>query len=450
MLFRIYPSKDTFVTDYQVNGVPSTGSNVGSSEVLQLFKIAGVSGSTTATATGSLSNILMSFDVTQFAALPSTGVSYFLRLYDVQHDSTLPSSYDAEVLPVSQSWDEGIGFDVDDFVDDGFANWVQPKTNVYWKVPGGDVLTGSVPYHFDSGFENLEVDVSTIVKSWLAGASNNGFLIRISSSLQADPHDYFIKMFSSRETGYLDRRPVLEARWDDSLKDDRNDFVFDYPSTLFLYNSVRGVATNLTGVGTGSMHVGISDASGTLLSVLGSYTGQTGIYSATFTLPTGSYSGSVFFDSWGSGSFSFMTGAFRPSAGFSTDELLPAQYFVSMPTLKPEYETTELAQLRLFVRNQDYNPAAVLTGSSLSTGLVIPKAYYRIDNDRTKETVVPFGTGSLEFTRLSYRKSGNYFTFPMNNLAPGDVYRLLFLFNIDGQSQLIDGNFKFRIKPCKI
>src|SRR5258708_1916025 len=140
-----------------------------------------------------------------------------------------------------------------------------------------------------------------------------------------------------------------------------------------------------------------------------------------------------------------MTGNFVPSNNFSQPSSLPQVYQVSVPNLKNTYSTDESPQVRLFIRGKNYNPAVVLTASSDPNGLVVTKGYFSIRNDRTEEVVLPFGTGTVETTRLSYDQRGNYFNFFMKTLVPGNVYRLVFLFNADGQKQLIDPGFKFRI-----
>ncbi len=57
---------------------------------------------------------------------------------------------------------------------------------------------------------------------------------------------------------------------------------------------------------------------------------------------------------------------------------------MNINNLKNSYELIESPQLRLFIRTVDYNPAVVLTGTLVMPNLVVAKAYYRIDNDRTK------------------------------------------------------------------
>lgn len=450
-IFRIFAQNDTFITNYLKDNVAQTGSNFGASEILYLFKQTAI----TSSLSSSLARILMKFDFSGIAALtasnqaPASGISYRLFLRDARHAQTKPASYDVEIFQLSRSWDEGNGQDLDTFLDAGYANWMKAKSNVSWTAPGGDIISSpSVTTHFDTGHEDLNVDITPIVNSWLTGSrTNNGLLIRVSSSQEADSSDYYIKMFHSRVTHFPDRRPYIEAAWDDSRRDDRDNFVFDNTGSLFLYNIVRGQLTNIPTVGTNKLLVRITDKSGTLTTVTASHTGITGIYSASFAIATGSYSGSVFNDIWFSGSRTYTTGTFYPTDDFSVQSVPVGPYFVSFPNIKNTYRADETVRFNMFVRRRDYNPAVVLTASSDASGLVVTKAYYRIDNDRTREIVVPFGTGSVETTRLSYGGKGNYFDFFMSSLSENELYRIVLLFDVDGKRQVIDGNWKFRVMP---
>jgi hypothetical protein len=452
MIYRIYPTKDTAITNYVLNGVSQTGSNQGASETLGVFKKAPLSGVIGPAGTASLSRMLIAFDTTILSYLtgsgqiPSSGVTYRLVLHDSQHDKTLPFSYDMEVARVTSDWDEGRGIDSDFYSDKGFANWIYRKQGLTWTGPGGDIASSSlVPFHFDQGDENLSVDVTSIVQSWMSGTvPNYGFLVRVSSSQEVDGYDYYIKKFSGRSTNFLDHRPYIEASWDDSLKDDRNNFVFDYPNRLFIYNVVRGAYSDISGVGQGQVFLRLVDASGTLLFATGSWV-STGIYSASITLPTGSYSGSVFQDIWFSGSRALLTGTIYP-LGSGLDGSVPAyRNLVSVQNIRNEYTRDESVRFNLFIAQADFSPAVVHTASLDSLGTVVTKAYYQIVNDRTDEVVIPFGTGTVETTRLSYDEKGNYFKFYMGTLSPGNVYRIVFLFDQNGQRQVIDDGFKFRI-----
>lgn len=461
MIFRVYPKQDTFIENAPRLNVPATASNFGASEIMQVYKVIGLSGALGSAGSGSFSHALIQFDLTSIMQLTASNVapqnaSFRLHLFDARHTGSLPNGYDMEVLAVNQPWTEGTGHDIEFSSDLQAANWVKATANTYWSAPGASG-TMPVPFHFDTGFEDLDVDVTQIVDAWLTGGlANNGFLVRISSTLESDQNNYYLKEFFTRQTflDYSTKMPYLEMRWDDSVRDDRNNFVFDNSGTLFLYNEVRGALVNLPLVGAGTTLVTITDMSSSLFTVTGSFTGQTGIYSASFVLPTGSaYSGSTFHDVWSStGSYGtkvYMTGTFYPVDTFSIPNVYPSLYAVSMPQLKKQYEQSEAPRLSLFVLPKDYNPAVVLTASSDANGSVITKAYYRIRNDRTDEDVVPFGTGSYQggtdFTRLSYDQRGNYFKFYMSNLPRGQVYRITFLFDVDGQLQIVDDGLKFRV-----
>jgi hypothetical protein len=455
MIHRIFPSKDTFLTNYRRNNVPQTGSNFGAAELLQVFRIAPVTGSSGVIVSGSLARVLVEFDISQFSSLTASkdmpsDATYHLRLRNLEHGMRLPASFGIEVEQLGRAWDEGRGLDVDDFADKGYANWDRSRSNVFWTAPGGDLSSTRLVSvaHFDDGHEDLDVDVTPLVNNWLTGGTPNyGFMVRLSSSLESGSLDYYTKMFYSRHSKRPDRWPYLEARWDDSLRDDRNNFVYDYTGSLFLYHRVRGQLTDIVGLGTGSnvVTVRIVDASGTVKTVSGSHTGRTGIYSASFALATASYSGSTFNDIWFSGSSWYLTGTFTPTDEFSQQTASPARYVVHVKNLKKEYERDEVTRLDLYVRRHDYFPSAYATASSGPHGTVWTKAYYRVVNDRTDEVVVPFGTGSVETTRLSYDQNGNYLRLRMAALPPREVYRISFLVHADGEQKLIDENFKFRV-----
>ncbi len=455
MIYRIFGQKDTFICNFKLQNVPRTGSNFGSSEILHVYKQAGLSGSVGYTASSSLARILSQFDLSEMQSLiasgdaPASGVFYYLRMANADHDKTLPSSFDLEIQACSQAWDEGRGRDVDFFSDKGVANWDKARSNVWWTTPGA---SGSGPIstaHFDMGYEDMFVDVTGIVNEWMSGnLTNNGFVVRLSSSQETDANDYYVKMFHGRETFFKDRRPYLEARWNEWTGDYRNSFYFDVSGTLNLYNVVRGQYQDITGIGTGSIGVRIIDASGTIANFTGSHSGKTGIYSVTFAIPSGNFSGSRFTDIWfnqSNPSKWYMSGVFGIGDSFATQVASPKRYYVSVPALQDTYSLGQKVRLGLFIRPHDYNPARVLTSSLDSHGDVMLRGYYQITNDRTDEVVVPFGTGSLDHTRLSFDQNGNYFDMYTNVLSPGNVYRINFLLYFDGQRQLIDRDLKFKV-----
>jgi hypothetical protein len=119
---------------------------------------------------------------------------------------------------------------------------------------------------------------------------------------------------------------------------------------------------------------------------------------------------------------------------------------VNVTNLRGTYRAEEKTRMRLFVRPRDYNPAVVMTASLGPQGVVVDPAYYRVENDRTGEVVIPYGTGSNpESTRLSYDSSGSYFDMWMRNLPPGNAYRLLFILGSSSDHRVVDQDLIFRV-----
>lgn len=453
MIFRIFPFKDTVITNaYRPNtAVRATGSNLGGSEELTIFKLAGVSGAAESVSSSSLARSLLQFDFTQFNALtgsgdiPMAGVTFSLRMNHKTVACTLPSSFDAVVHVVASGWDEGTGKDIT-LGDRGYANWVKRTSTSFWESPGGDFLRSpTVTTHFDGGTEDLEVDVTAIVNGWLSGTvDNNGLAVTMTSSIESDSlfQDYYKKSFYSRQSDFVDRVPYVEARVNDCVRDDRVNMQFSRTGSLWLYNIVGGLYQDLPA---SLVTVAVSDASGVLVQLTASRT-QIGVYSASFALPSASYSGSAFYDAWGSGSFSFLTGTFRFVTSGPTQAISQRQVTARIRNLNDEYFPEDVAIFEVLFRRKPHAVPVFQTASlGPQTPLVIEKAYYAIVNDSTQERVVPFGTGSADHTRLSYGEAGNSFKFFMRNLHRGNVYRIVFLVNEQGHQQVVDNGLRFKV-----
>jgi len=103
-----------------------TGSNMGLADSLEIFHIYAQE----ASASHELSRVLVQFPVVTSDAtttiqadrssglLPSSGsVNFYLKLFNVAHTQTLPRNYTLVISPVSQSWEEGNGLDMDEYSD---------------------------------------------------------------------------------------------------------------------------------------------------------------------------------------------------------------------------------------------------------------------------------------------------------------------------------------------
>jgi hypothetical protein len=207
MLLRISASKDTIITNKNVLGSSVVYSNAGASEILQVFKTYNpyqVANSLITFASGGISSMTGSY---------TGSITWRLVLSNVETENPNAGQFDIEIIPLSQSWNEGKGHDLDYWTDLGNANWISSSVGVTWANAGARPSSSSVSAvaHFDEGHENLDVDVTSMI-----GQVPYGFLLGISSTLLADPNDYYMKAFRSRQTHFQQYRPYLEARWNDA------------------------------------------------------------------------------------------------------------------------------------------------------------------------------------------------------------------------------------------
>jgi hypothetical protein len=337
---------------------------MGQADVMEVFSIYGrqqVSSSAT-TASQELSRLLVQFPVSAISAertsgkIPASGsVSFFLKLHNAITSKTVPRDFKLVVLPISQSWQEGDGLDLENYKDvtqnkEG-ANWINAGSMSSgvskWKTAGGGTSVGGsyktgssgdsefiYSQSFSSGLEDLEIDITGLVEQWITGSSgggleNYGVGVHLSASYEGyfsssngvtnsgsviqNPlgarKSYYTKRFFARGTQYFFKRPTIEARWNSIKRDDRANFYYSSslaPSgqnlnTLFLYNYIRGRLVDIPGLDEGkilvSFYSGSADNSGPTGSALllyGPGQGSGGKYAVTASkASTGIYSCSV-------------------------------------------------------------------------------------------------------------------------------------------------------------
>ena len=126
---RFFANADNTITNAFASNLTTrgTGSNMGASDILEVFSIYGQASSTSLEKARSL----VQFDVSKIKAARDAGtiaqsgsVKFFLRLYNAEHGQTLPKNYSLSVLPVSQSWSEGSGLDMEEYSDLDISNWI--------------------------------------------------------------------------------------------------------------------------------------------------------------------------------------------------------------------------------------------------------------------------------------------------------------------------------------
>ena len=499
-LLRYTASADTTIVNaFQPNlKTRGTGANAGMADVMEVFSIYGREVSSSQ----ELSRILVKFPTTGISTdrtnsvIPASGsVSFYMRLFNAATSKTVPRDFKLLVSAVSQSWQEGVGLDLEGYADltkgNTGANWMSASDTAAWTTVGGDYLTNSSDLFFEqtfeSGLEDMEINITPLVESWIAGTQDNyGVEVLLSSSYEAyfssstgqntgsiinnlsgATKSYYTKRFFARGSQYFFKRPVIEARWDDVIRDDRGDFMLsssragatDNLNTLYFYNIVRGRLSNLPDIGTGAIYVSLysgsynnSTPSGSTLvlydgspALTGGYV-STGIYSCSLAITAATTVVSPMYDLWFSGSTQYFTGSFKPQTLSTGLTLEPPRYVINITNLKSTYDSIETARLRLYTRNKNWNPTIYTVATTDPPSTSIISASYRVYRVLDGYEAVRYGTGSDFHTGLSYDVSGNYFDFDMSLLEPGYMYAFKFAFYNEQVKSWQEQNTTFKFK----
>jgi len=194
------------------------------------------------------------------------------------------SSFDLIFFLIPQEWDEGKGFDYNlTYFNQGYnfsqccslptdtsklistdgCNWFQARNGYKWDEEGVyDNQTLSIEYdnfssesgstiiiarqHFDKGAENISVDISDVVNKFIKGDLMNygiGVAYTPMTELNEDINENYISFFTNYTNSFFE--PFLETSYDDTILDDRNNFILNKKNRLYLYANIGGILTNL-------------------------------------------------------------------------------------------------------------------------------------------------------------------------------------------------------------
>jgi len=502
---RYYATSDNTITNaYEENlTTRGTGSNMGAADILEVFTIYGQAG--TSSASAEKSRILIKFNCTASTnsikadrtdgVIPDSGsVNFYLRLYNAPHGLTLPKSYTMDIAPVSSSWFEGTGLDMELYKDKGSSNWTSRLSSsageIAWTDTGGDYRTdtsSSYTASFDVGTEDIEVDITTLVEQWVNSAGNilgskddEGVGIYISKDYETLSRSYYTKKFFGRGTEFFFKRPYIEARWASSIEDDRGNFYYSSSlataaenlNTIYFYNYFRGRLRNIPRVGTGEIYVsfysGSSDdtaPSGSAISLVadgtyvrsalptvttGGYVSK-GIYSASVAITSSITPVTTLYDVWfkgGTGSVEYQTGSIKPMVLKPSFTAPSNEYSISITNLKNVYRFNETGRFRVYTRQKDWSPTIYTKAVASPQVQVVESGSYEIYRVVDDLKVIPYGTGSTKHTVMSYDASGSYFDLDMGMLETGYMYGIKFAFYNEDISSWVEQpeTFKFKVQ----
>ena len=337
---------------------------------------------------------------------------------------------------------------------------------------------------------DLEIDITAMVEEWVRGAtmnpvkSNYGLSVRLSGSYENGEMErsYYTKKFFARGSEFFYKRPVIEARFDSALTDDRTNLykktdnlsATDNLNTIYLYNRVRGqlkdiaaLTDNLISVslytssagwvddysGGGDRQLAQQDANndGTLdnpaaIVAGGKVYGQTGIYSASFAYPGNE---TKLYDIWYTGAGGslkvFKTGSFDVKTDAVIEYLDEPEIITKITNLKNSYSRQDRTRLRVYTRADNWCPNIYTVASKKADVYTVEQGYYSIRRTSDNLEVVSFGTGSTNHTKLSYDPSGSYFDLDMSLFEKDYAYEISFMFKVNDNFMIQKDKFKFRV-----
>jgi hypothetical protein len=369
-----------------------------------------------------------------------------LKLKNAPHSEIVPYGFDLEVCPLSQSWIEGRGLsNYDEGMKDlGVSNWSKRTLIDNWSISGSSYFSSSnltASQYFETGFEDMDCDISNIVRAWISGTiPNHGLVVKFPPAYENLNSDLYVKKFFSRNVHATERTPRLFVGWDDSVQDDRANIKYNTSGSLFYYRNING---GMEDVST-SLFVNVLNSSSVIQTLTASKVSR-GVYVVSGVLVPSGASETTYRDVWFNGASQYFTGTFR--ALYETGSM--SKDFDSITLNIPNLNTFTYGTkniIRVFARQKDYRPALASYAGQNPEPIFLKDAYYQIQDAETEEIVVDFSTGSLKYSKLSYDKDGNYFILRTDSLRPEYIYKVKILMNWADQIQIFDKNLLFKIE----
>ena len=225
------------------------------------------------------------------------------------------SSFDLIVFGLSQYWDEGLGYDYTDssydFVngnrtfDERPSNWFYRTTLNQWPVAGvfhdsQTIISGYTgnKIHMDNGNENIDFDITPYVNGIISGDTNHGLGLSFAVVYQylTPDRDQSVAFFTKYTQTFFE--PYVNSHFEDTIMDNRDNFVEKIEQNLYLYVTKGTNFYNLDSEPT----VDILDSNGSVITGLSGLTTtliRKGVYKVTFTITTPECDGKKFFtDHW--------------------------------------------------------------------------------------------------------------------------------------------------------
>ena len=353
---------------------------------------------------------------------------------------------------------------------------------------GGAEITASLTQNMTGFYGNTTISSSLhITPSATAtvlgfdggtGAQPYGLLLRLSGSAEsgAAKTSYYTKKFFARSSHHYFKRPVIEAQWAPTIKDDRSQIIRSSSlapadenlNNIYLYNRRRNGMVDIPKTGShlvvqlynsltpGTAPVTLTKGGGVASHSLTFITASRvskGTYKAQFA-----YSGAEtkLFDVWSKQEGNnpidrtqLHTGsAFEIKNEGSYSHYEVPSYVTNITNLKASYNSNEVATFRVYTRDKSLSPNVYTVASSVAPITIIQDAYYKIRRVSDNYQIINYSTSSSpSYSSLSYDASGSFFDLDMSILEPNYLYEISFLYR-DGTDYIEQKEkFKFRVNP---
>jgi hypothetical protein len=331
-VFRLYPSKSNTIAGNSFQNL-----NSGQNAIADLWY--GGGGTDTAPdKRNSFSRFLVKFDLSELQKKfdnkeinENLVSSYKLKMknskptdlvledeyeYDILYKK-IATSFDLICFPINKYWEEGRGSELatevyisrikGSLLTKGVSNWNKATTENSWDEPGIFLNpTASTQFystqHFDLGSEDIDMDVTNIVRDWLSGGSeNNGIAIAYSRYYEILSTDtrYICSFFTDKTNTAF--KPCLDVIYNQTIQDDRKQVSNNRQSNLFLYTFSGHNFVNIGNLS--AVTVDIKKGNSIIYSGLTPNQLFTGSYYVN-VLMSGATPGEIYTDEWKNISFS--------------------------------------------------------------------------------------------------------------------------------------------------
>ena len=483
---RFYPTKDTTITNANRISENSDAkkSNMGQSDSLEIFRVA----NSASTDGYEESRILLKFDASEVSSsaasldFPLADTKFYLRLFNVKHDKTTPSSFEVQIASMTDDFDEGHGLDMETYKDLGAANWLSSSQDNLWvhptetivdedgntipePLPGGGDFTllsnpdgSSITGYFEEGTEDLLINITSHVSgSWCGAPTGLGsIMLKLPSSYT----EHYTKKFFSRGTNFHFKKPCVEARWESVVQDNGGNLFkkssrmseTDNTQSLYFYNWVGDELKNIPDdhdlyFRAYSTEAELNADTNNTVNTTATKP-ATGIYKVS--IPSSAVDGNTYlWYKWYRNTSIYLTGNIElRDREFSNDYRTP-DYNITINNLKDKYSHGELANLRLSIRKRDHNLNVYTISQPSFENDIIESMYYKITRRADAFEAISYGDGkdgTPKYTKLSYDTAGNYFDLDISLLEKGFMYEINFIYKIKNQHVEYKNAFKFRVE----